>query len=260
MDYIGIFQGGGMKGIAYAGAYLALEENGFKCKKAAGTSIGAVFAGLISAGYNAKELTYLAENLNFDALISKAPKSIKNIIGDKGIHSTLYIEEELRYLLSLKGIRTFGDLLIGNDTKLKVIGTDAKKYRQIVFPDDLIKYQIFPNTFPVSTAITMSASYPGFFKPLRLNNTYVIDGGVTNNFPINVFNYQENDIVIGFKIQNKDNKKTSQKVYSLMIDTSGYKILDFAMTKEKQWDLFRRGYDEGLKVASRIINDLNYIN
>lgn len=33
MEYIGIFQGGGMKGIAYIGALIALEENGFICKK-----------------------------------------------------------------------------------------------------------------------------------------------------------------------------------------------------------------------------------
>lgn len=247
-----------MKGIAYAGACLALEENGFKCKKAAGTSIGAVLAGLISAGYNAKELTYIVENLNFASLISKSPKTIKTVIGEKGLYSTLYIEEEIRYLLSVKGIRTFSDLLVDGEYKLKVVGTDVKKYRQIIFPNDLIKYQIFPNSFPVAKAITMSASYPGFFKPLKLNNTYVLDGGITNNFPINAFNYNEDDIVIGFKIQNKDNKKTTKNFYPLLIDTSGYKILDFDMDKKRQWDLFTKGYEEGVRVASRIINDMNF--
>ena len=52
MEYIGIFQGGGMKGIAYIGALIALEENGFICKKAAGTSVGEIISGLVAAGYN----------------------------------------------------------------------------------------------------------------------------------------------------------------------------------------------------------------
>lgn len=258
MDYIGVFQGGGMKGIAYAGAYLALEENGFHCKKAVGTSIGAVFAGMIIAGYTGKELIQILEKLNFSSLLYKQPNNIKNIINDKGLYHTLYIEQTIMQLLSKKGIYTFNDVRLDNDYKLKVIGTDIKKYRPIIFPNDLIKYQIFPSTFSVARAITMSATYPGFFKPIKLSDTYVIDGGVVNNFPIEVCSYTNQDIVIGFKIQNKDNKKIFKNYYNVLIDTSGYKVLDFKMDKQKQWELFLKGYNEGKKVASKIINDFTY--
>ena len=47
MYYTGIFQGGGLKSIAYIGAILALEEEGFICNKAAGVSAGAIFASLL---------------------------------------------------------------------------------------------------------------------------------------------------------------------------------------------------------------------
>ena len=56
INYIGIFQAGGIKGIAHIGAVTALEERGFKCVKAAGTSVGAVIACLLIAGYSGKEL------------------------------------------------------------------------------------------------------------------------------------------------------------------------------------------------------------
>ena len=56
MYYTGIFQGGGLKSIAYIGAILALEEEGFICNKAAGVSAGAIFASLLLAGYTGKEL------------------------------------------------------------------------------------------------------------------------------------------------------------------------------------------------------------
>ena len=57
MEYVGIFQGGGMKGLAYMGAICALEECGIKAKKVAGTSIGAASSkGYLSGSYQPKVL------------------------------------------------------------------------------------------------------------------------------------------------------------------------------------------------------------
>ena len=56
MNYVGIFQGGGVKAIAHLGAIKALEERGFRCVKAAGSSAGAIVASLLIVGYNADEL------------------------------------------------------------------------------------------------------------------------------------------------------------------------------------------------------------
>ena len=102
MEYIGIFQGGGMKGIAYIGALIALEENGFICKKAAGTSVGAIIAGLVAAGYNGQEMLYIINNLDFKTLVKSEPNKIKNLISDKGLYSTVHLEEEIDYLLRIK--------------------------------------------------------------------------------------------------------------------------------------------------------------
>lgn len=71
MEYVGIFQGGGMKGLAYMGAICALEECGIKAKKVAGTSIGAVFASLLATGYTGKEITYLSKHIDFTKLLYK---------------------------------------------------------------------------------------------------------------------------------------------------------------------------------------------
>ena len=51
-----IFQGGGAKGFAHVGALRAAEERGIRFKGVAGTSIGAIVAALIAAGYRADEL------------------------------------------------------------------------------------------------------------------------------------------------------------------------------------------------------------
>ena len=50
--YFAIFGGGGIRGISYCGAYKALQENNIDLTGCAGSSIGAVFASLISVCYN----------------------------------------------------------------------------------------------------------------------------------------------------------------------------------------------------------------
>ena len=52
----GIFEGGGAKGLAHVGALKACEERRIEFRGVAGTSAGAIIAGLIAVGYKAEEL------------------------------------------------------------------------------------------------------------------------------------------------------------------------------------------------------------
>jgi NTE family protein len=56
IDCYGIFEGGGAKGLAHVGALKACEERKIRFKGVAGTSAGAIIAGLIAVGYQADEL------------------------------------------------------------------------------------------------------------------------------------------------------------------------------------------------------------
>ena len=62
-----VFKGGGVLGIAYAGAIEALEKQGIlsQVKRTAGTSAGAVAAALISLGYSSKEIVEVLGDTNF---------------------------------------------------------------------------------------------------------------------------------------------------------------------------------------------------
>jgi predicted acylesterase/phospholipase RssA len=55
----GVFEGGGALGVAYAGALIALAQQGVWFQRVAGTSAGAITAALVAAGYNAVEIDYL---------------------------------------------------------------------------------------------------------------------------------------------------------------------------------------------------------
>ena len=188
MNYTAIFQGGGLKSIAYVGAILALEEEGFICKKAAGVSAGAIFATLLMAGYTGKEMINIINNLNIETLIKKNDNFIKNTINDKGMYSLYYIEKLIEDLLIKKGKYTFLSFKEDNLYKLRILATNKSKNVPIVFPDNLIFYNINPDYFSVAKAVVMSSTFPVFFKPLKLNDDYISDGGIIDNFPYKLFN------------------------------------------------------------------------
>ena len=81
MNYIGIFQGGGVKAIGHLGAIKALEERGFRCVKAAGSSAGAIVASLLIVGYNADELKDIIMNLDITKM-KEREKLISMVIGE----------------------------------------------------------------------------------------------------------------------------------------------------------------------------------
>jgi predicted acylesterase/phospholipase RssA len=51
-----VFEGGGVKGIALAGAIVVAESLGVQWQRVAGTSAGAITACLLAAGYTGEEL------------------------------------------------------------------------------------------------------------------------------------------------------------------------------------------------------------
>ncbi len=59
---LGIFQGGGVKAIAYAGAYDEAKKAGISFSHVAGTSAGAIFAALIAAGASPEKILEIAQS------------------------------------------------------------------------------------------------------------------------------------------------------------------------------------------------------
>jgi NTE family protein len=119
-----------------------------------------------------------------------------------------YLEEWILKNLSIKGIRTFADLrggFISNDNpngyKMRMTAVDTTRGKLIVLPDDISFYGIKPDNLEVAKAIRMSSSVPFIFKPVELkssfknsiNNYQIIDGGVFDNFPFWLINYNTYD-------------------------------------------------------------------
>lgn len=254
MNYIGVFQGGGVKGIAHIGALIALEERGFKCVKASGTSVGAIIASLVIAGYHGVELKKIVESLDLTLLTEKTPilKAVKQL----GIYDSSPLEVYLGKLLARKNINTYLDLKIENDYKLKVLAFDLTKRKRVILPNDFVNYQINPDQYLVAKSVVMSASYPLFYQPYKIKKSIIIDGGIANNFPVEVFS-TENLPIIAFQLNGeKDGKKPNKINNVIRICLPKIRKMNFKVDLELKNQLIQCGYVAGKKFLNEFFTKI----
>ncbi|MEV5025680.1 patatin-like phospholipase family protein [Paenibacillus sp. LPE1-1-1.1] len=195
-----VFEGGGVRGIAFIGAIQVMEANGYKWERLAGTSAGSVVAALLACGYSARELIEIMNTLDYSRLLGKTWLHYLPFVGKavpllfrSGIYLNTPLEDKLTYLLNQKGVSTFADLPEG---KLKIIASDISSGKMLVLPDDLSRYDISPSQFPIAAAVRMSTTIPYFFQPYRLHTKmrrkpfYILDGGLLSNYPIWLFDVE----------------------------------------------------------------------
>ncbi|GED12965.1 hypothetical protein AM501_14195 [Aneurinibacillus migulanus] len=205
-----VFEGGGVKGIAFVGAITEFEQRGFSWHRVAGTSAGAIIASLVAAGYHAGELNELMKGFDYMALQKKQGLARIPGIGPwlnlwmkKGIYSADYLYNWMDIHLAAKNIHVFGDL--PPDT-LKVIASDITDGRLLVLPDDAERIGLCPRSLSVALAVRMSASLPFYFEPVIVQRegmpVYIVDGGILSRFPLWLFE-DDNELyypTIGFRL------------------------------------------------------------
>ncbi|SDI31953.1 patatin-like phospholipase family protein [Natribacillus halophilus] len=198
----GVFAGGGVKAFAFIGALEELEKRHYRFKRVAGTSAGALMASLVAADYKSNELNEVMEELNPETLLDPTPwtRHLPSLLKWLGVYWGLglykgdRLEEWIGERLAAKGVRTFSDL---PSQALRIIAADLTRGQMIVLPDDLHRYGIIPETFPVARAVRMSCSLPYFFQPAKLfdkkgEGARIVDGGILSNFPMWLFRKEEN--------------------------------------------------------------------
>ncbi len=219
-----VIEGGGVKAIGLVGAIYEAEQRGYKWKKLAGTSAGAMIAALLAAGYSAEELKEELMDLDYACFIEK--KGLQkflplvggafNLWSKYGVFGGEYIEEWVREKLHAKGVVTFKDL----KKPLYIIASDISGEDMLVLPNDISRYGIDPATLEVATAVRMSTSLPFFYRPVKLRYTenkqnmehYIVDGGILSNFPVWIFDTEKNHQwpTFGFRLVTENYGKPQQ--------------------------------------------------
>lgn len=215
-----VLSGGGAKGLAHIAVIRALEENGIPIDYIAGTSMGAIVAGLYAAGYTPDEMEKLFKSEQFK------------------FWSTGQIQEEYRYFytkqeddpswLELDLLKKADKLKIMPPTNLipeeqmdfafmemfsSVNAINKGDFNNLFVPFFCIATDVYNNRKVVlrqgdlGEAIRGSMTFPLYFKPIEIDGSLVFDGGIVNNFPVQDMKELFNpDIIIGHNVANNPEK------------------------------------------------------
>ena len=218
-----VFEGGGVKGIAYVGALEVLQEEGIlqNVKRVAGTSAGAMMAVLVGLRYTADEVKEILWDLNFKKFMDSSfgiVRDTKRLLEEFGWYKGDYFRNLMADLIKRKtgnGEITFNQLADMNKfRKIYLVGANLSTGTSETFchGDDY-------GGMKIADAARISMSIPLFFASVKekgQENQFYVDGGLLDNYSIKTF---DKELFVDDKIRNirrtdyydKINKKKSLK-------------------------------------------------
>ncbi|WP_297596599.1 patatin-like phospholipase family protein [uncultured Cetobacterium sp.] len=218
-----VLSGGGAKGFAHIGVLKTLEKNNIKVDYITGTSMGALIGALYSVGYTPDEIEKLVLDINWQDTFNDSPNqadisidqrslmknynlSLKyddflNFALPKSLKNTQRIYLKLKNLLwNAENIKDFNKLPI----PLQIIATDLNTGKSKAF-----------NSGDLAKVITASISIPTIFDPVKIGDSYYVDGLLSRNLPVeDAFNLGA-DIVIGVDVGTSLQKKENYDIFSV---------------------------------------------
>ena len=237
-----VLSGGGAKGLAHIGVLKALEENEIPIDYVVGTSMGGIIAGAYAAGMSPAQIEEIALSKEFLGWISGDLEEGYNYQYSKKEDYPSFV----RFNVSLDS--AYGFLLnssIASDLSLnfalaqmfaQASAISKNNFDSLFVPLRVVAADIFTQTDVVlkngvlSDALRATQTVPFLYHPIKVDNKYLFDGGVYNNFPIDVMQKDFNpEIIIGSNVSTKvfeeypydeDDKLISKSLLYMLLDKS----------------------------------------
>ena len=241
-----VLSGGGAKGFAHIGVLKVIEAAGVKIDYIGGASMGAVVGGLYASGYNAKQIDSIFHQTNFDELMKdytpRASKSFYEKRNDelyaislpfnnfnigvpialsKGIYNYNLLAKLTHHV---RHVRDFNQLSI----PFVCVATDIETGKEVVL-----------NKGYLPQALIASSAFPSLFSPVELNGQLLVDGGVSNNYPIEEVKKMGADIIIGVDVQDDlKGKESLKEATKILLQISSLQMIELMRDKIKKTDIY----------------------
>ncbi|MCX2541909.1 patatin-like phospholipase family protein [Pseudomonas sp. COW5] len=201
-----VLSGGAARGLAHIGVLKALEEQGIKIDAIAGTSMGAVVGGLYASGYKIDELEKLALSINWQEALSDAPPREDVPFRRKQDDRDFLVKQKLSFrddgslglplgVIQGQNLALLLESLLAHtsDTRdfdklpipFRAVATDIANGEKVVFRKGHLPQ-----------VIRASMSIPAVFAPVELDGRLLVDGGMTDNIPLDVAREMGVDVAI----------------------------------------------------------------
>lgn len=281
-----VLSGGGAKGIAHVGVIKALEENGVPVDYVAGTSMGAIVGSLYSCGWSPETMMEMFVSKDFaDWSSGTVPKS-RQFYFNKPEPSPEWVSFNFNpkdtadvlsqiipsYLINpipmnIEFLRLYAPYTVQCSQNFDNLMVPFRS----VCSDVYHKHKIVCRDGSLGEAVRASMSFPFVFKPIMMNGVLVYDGGIYDNFPVDVMENDFNpDFIIGVSVSGPDSKPQEGNVYSqledMIIQNNDYEVpaekgvkiqvpvLDFGVLDfGKAREIYSIGYKTGVAMADSIL-------
>jgi len=277
--------GGGLRGVAHIGVLKALEEYRLRPSWISGASAGSIVAGLYAYGYSPNQMEELALNLDrryIDPDVCGIVYGVLQLVMGKepitdGIIKGKYLERFFNKLTKGAHIREV-------KIPLAISAVDINTAKTIMFvsskekmpPDD--HHTQYIDDVYLYEAIRASIAIPVIFKPMFIQNMRLVDGGVTENLPIDVLRKMGAKKILGVDLgysgQIRKGVNNIFEIGSQAIDIMAYQItrlksegIDFILRPgiydvslsdvDKIPEIIKRGYEatiENIKMIKKALN------
>ena len=203
-----VLSGGGAKGVAHIGVLKVLEEAGIPIDYIAGTSMGSIVGGLYAIGYDARCLDSLVRVQNWPFLLSNRVYRYDLPFSEK--------EKDEKYLLSIPMLRSkliqmpagfiSGQNIYNLFSELTLGYHDSLSFMNLPIPFSCVAAnlvngeEVILNSGNLPLSMRASMAIPGVFSPVVLDSMMLVDGGIANNYPVDVMREMGADIIIGVDV------------------------------------------------------------
>ena len=220
-----VLSGGGAKGAAHLGVIKALEENNIPIDYITGTSIGAIVGGLYAVGYSPDEMlelmlsdefkywqsgTVADDYIDYFRKPDDTPEFLHFAIG---LHDSSAMKTNITSLLpnSLINPIQMNQAFMGLFAQASAIS--GWNFDNLFVPFRCMSADIYNKKAikwrngDLGEAIRSSMTFPFFFKPIWKDGVPLFDGGIYNNFPIDVMKEDfQPDFIVGSAVVGKENR------------------------------------------------------
>jgi NTE family protein len=225
-----VLSGGGARGAAHIGVLKVLEQMRVPIDAIAGTSMGAVVGGLYASGLSATDIEKVMTSINWqDAFRDRPPREdltlrrkqedenflVRFPLGLRGGHILLprgliqgqKLTQTLRRLtLPVARVNNFDEL----PTRFRAVATDLETGETVVM-----------GSGDLTSAMRASLSAPGLFAPVEREGRLLVDGGISDNVPVDIARTMGVDVVIvvdvGFPLLSRQQMNSAPAISNQML-------------------------------------------
>jgi len=280
-----VLSGGGAKGMAHIGVLKVLEKAGIPVDIVTGTSMGSIIGGLYAIGYNSHSLDSMVRVQDWSYVITDKEDLRHQSLSDRQKQNTYFFTTGVT--IGKKDMNA-GGIIKGKNlaelfNQLCVGFTDSLDFtRDLPIPFACVATDIITNdevdfhSGRLPQAMRASMAIPAAFSPVRIGDKVLVDGGLKNNYPVDIARKMGADIVIGVTVQgppkeaedmggtmsilsqmidvnckNKVEENIQMTDLHMAVDTKGYNAASFSLGAIDT--LVRRGEEEAMRHWDQII-------